>query len=310
MSKTKKNTSISVVIPNYNDSEQALVLAEEVSLALHSRKNVPFEIVIVDDGSDLKNLELLKKHSRRMNEIKIVQLRKNFGQQVALLIGLSISKGKFVVTVDGDGQYKADAVLALFDIQSKGFCLISGIRKARKDSYFGKITSKVGGMFIRKLLKLDIKDFGSIKGFTRPLVDAILANQTSTPDVFGTALFLAPQVIETNVNHHPRSEGVSKWTFAKRMKMYFDLYLKCSDDNFGILFKFGGLLFLLSPAFTLTIFLYKFVFGHGDSVFSIASFGAIFFLTGLQLMMWSLSASMFRKMETAREVVIRNFVER
>ena len=46
--------------------------------------------------------------------------------------------------------------------------------------------------------------------------------------------------------------------FAKRMKMYFDLYL-CSDDNFGILFKFGSLLFLLSPAFTLTIFLYKFV---------------------------------------------------
>ena len=77
----------------------------------------------------------------------------------------------------------------------KAFCLISGIRKARKDSYFGKITSKVGGMFIRKLLKLDIKDFGSIKGFTRPLVDAILANQTSTPDVFGTALSLAPQVL-------------------------------------------------------------------------------------------------------------------
>ena len=51
-------------------------MAEEVSLALHSRKNVPFEIVIVDDGSDLKHLELLKKHSRRMNEIKIVQLRK------------------------------------------------------------------------------------------------------------------------------------------------------------------------------------------------------------------------------------------
>ena len=132
MPKTKENTSISVVIPNYNDSEQALVLAEEVSLALHSRKNVPFEIVIVDDGSDLKNLELLKKHSRRMNEIKIVQLRKNFGQQVALLIGLSISKGKFVVTVDGDGQYKADAVLALFDIESKGFLSNKWYKKGSK----------------------------------------------------------------------------------------------------------------------------------------------------------------------------------
>ena len=86
--------------------------------------------------------------------------------------------------------------------------------KKGSNSHFDKSTS-VGGMFIRKLLKLDIKDFGSIKGFTRPLVDAILANQTSTPDVFGTALSLAPQVIETNVNHHPRPEGVSKWTLQK-----------------------------------------------------------------------------------------------
>ena len=60
MPKTKKNP-ISVVIPNYNDSEQALVWLRR-SAALHSRKNAPFEIVIVDDGSDLKHLELLKKH--------------------------------------------------------------------------------------------------------------------------------------------------------------------------------------------------------------------------------------------------------
>ena len=310
MPKTTKKVNISVVIPNYNDSKQALALSEELSLTLNARENLSFEIVIVDDGSDTKELELIKKYPGRINEIKIVQLRRNFGQQVALLIGLSVSRGQFVVTVDGDGQYKADAVLALFDTKSNGFCLTSGVRKARKDNFFGKITSKVGGTFIRKLLKLNINDFGSIKGFTRPLVDAILANQRSTPDVYGTALSLAPQIIETNVNHYPRSEGISKWTFTKRMKMYFDLYLKCSDDNFGILFKFGGLLFLLSPVFTMTIFLYKFLFDHGDSVFSIASFGAIFFLTGLQLMMWSLSASMFRKMETVKEVDVRHFVER
>ena len=63
-----------------------------------------------------------------------------------------------MVTVDGDGQYKADAVLALFDIQSKGFCLISGIRKARKDSYFANyIESR--GYFYQKIIKVGHKGF-------------------------------------------------------------------------------------------------------------------------------------------------------
>ena len=142
MPKTTKKVNISVVIPNYNDSKQALALSEELSLTLNARENLSFEIVIVDDGSDTKELELIKKYPGRINEIKIGQLRRNVGQQVALLIGLSVSRGQFVVTVDGDGQYKADAVLALFDTKSNGFCLTSGVRKARKDNFLVKLHRK------------------------------------------------------------------------------------------------------------------------------------------------------------------------
>ena len=87
--------------------------------------------------------------------------------------------------MDGD-KYKTDAVLAYLTYD-ESFCLISGM-KARKDSYFGKIIES-RGMFIRKLLKLDIKDFGSIKGFTRPRGCNLQIKRP--PDVFGTALSLA-----------------------------------------------------------------------------------------------------------------------
>jgi glycosyltransferase involved in cell wall biosynthesis len=296
-----KKKLISVVIPSYNDGSSAAKFALELRDYSKAQKK-RLEIIIIDDGSDEHEFYHLINQLKDVENISVFRLKRNFGQQVALCLGLKLARGDLVITVDGDGQYKTDAVAKIAEIDCPKFCLISGVRLNRQDNLISRYTSNIGAFFILRILKLNIKDFGSIKGFSRELVDQILANQYSSPDVYATALSLKPNLIDVEVNHHQRSYGHSRWSLIKRLKMYFDLYLRCSADSFGILFKIGIFLVLASPVSTVLLLIYKVLFGHGDSVFSIISFGAIFFLTGLQFLIWSLIASMFSKLERKQNI--------
>lgn len=308
MKNPKTKIKFSIVIPCFNDQEPTVKFVNSLVQGFIEKKQASYQIIIVDDGSTEGGYLYLEKSLKKFENVNIVRLKRNFGQQIALYVGLTFTSGEVVVTVDGDGQYRSDSVFAMLAAVTENYQLVSGIRENRKDNLVGILTSKVGSLFIRKFLGIAIVDFGSIKAFSKKLVIDIVNARKSDPDVYGSALVLQPQITEIYVKHHTRTKGSSRWSLSKRLKMYFDLYMRTPTDDFGLLFHFGLFIVTISILATCYIIFHKYAFGHGDSVFSILSLGAIFFLAGFQFIVWAFISILFRRLLQLEPKSLRDIV--
>ena len=231
---------ISVVVPSFNDRDIIMPFYEAIRRTLKSADRFDYEIVYVDDGSSDGSQDILASLAEQDPKVIYVELFRNFGQQKALFAGLSVSKGDYVVTLDGDYQYDPDVILSLVSAMGTTYDMASGIRIGRKGSCFEKWSSSLGNMFIRKILGISIQDFGSVKAFSRSLVDRILALKHFYSDVYPTALSLSPSLVEIPVNHKERFSGRSHWNFGMRFRIYLDLYIAYGNDEFRLPFQLGS----------------------------------------------------------------------
>jgi len=128
---------ISFVIPVHNEEDNVSRLHEEI-LAVCRAEGYQFEVIFVDDGSRDGTYRKLQK----LKPIRIIQLRKNFGQTAALDAGIRAAKGDFIVTIDGDLQNDPADVPNLYrELQSKDLDVVSGWRISRKDSFAKRFVS-------------------------------------------------------------------------------------------------------------------------------------------------------------------------
>lgn len=286
---------LTIIVPNYNDGESCSVFLREIVEAMAARPDYSFEVLIVDDGSRDGSVDLLRAAIAAMPGIRLIELFRNFGQQAALHVGLTQARGTIVVTIDGDGQYPASTIPQLADAIRAGAEVASGIRTIRLDTVKDRLSSKLGGYFIRQLLGFDIQDFGAVKAFSRGIVDRVVAAPLGYADVYPAALSWRPKLAEIPIPHRARALGESKWSLTKRVKLYFDLYFKYAEDRFGLIFKAGVFLMLNAVLWTAIGLFYKLLLGHQDSVFLFLAVGAIFFVLGMQFVLWSFTASALKQ---------------
>ena len=285
---------LSVVLPNYNDILSLEPFLHDVDETLSST-NMTYELIIVDDGSTDQSCGRLQELISHFQNLKVVQLKRNFGQQSALYVGLVHSKGDVVITIDGDGQYPAKILPQFVSAIKTGYDIASGVREMRQDTLVTRLTSSIGGWFIRKILNFDIQDFGSVKAFSRDLVNRIISVQVGSFDVYPAALSWHPKIKEIDIDHVERKIGTSKWNLSKRLKLFFDLYFKYGSDEFGLVFKSGGMMIFLSCAVTFLWLSYKFVFGHQESVLLILFLGFLGMCFGIALLFFSMLASVLKQ---------------
>jgi undecaprenyl-phosphate 4-deoxy-4-formamido-L-arabinose transferase len=290
-----EQVELSIVVPNYNDRDSIVPFIDETIAILATRPDYHYEIIVVDDGSQDGSQLVLQRIAAERPQVRLVELVRNFGQQGALYVGLTYARGAIVVTIDGDGQYPPSSILTLADAIRDGHDMASGIRQSRQDDWLGRVSSRAGGYLIRNVLGFQISDFGAVKAFSRPLVERIVAVQLGSPEVYSAALSWRPNLKECPIEHRERARGASKWSLVQRVKLYFDLYFKYADDRFGWVLKGGLLLMLLSVAGVLLLLLYKLILGHQESVFLILAVGAMFFVLGLQLVLWSLTGAALKQ---------------
>ena len=224
---TPTNIRVSVVIPSYNDEPLIIPFYQAVKKAMDAWEGCDYELIYVDDGSADGSRETLAKLAMEDPKITYVELWRNFGQQRALFAGLRQSKGDFVVTIDGDYQYEPAAIRQLVEAMgTEGKCeLASGVRAQRMDGALDMLLSKVGHVIIRNILGINVQDYGSVKCFSRKLVDRIVHLEHHYSDVYPTAFFLHPSFVETPVDHRPRTHGRSHWSFMMRFLLYLDMYI-------------------------------------------------------------------------------------
>lgn len=286
--KMKKATSkplISVVIPSYNDEPIIKPFYTAIVETLESQTDYDFELIYVDDGSSDKSQATLAELAALDSRVTFIEFFRNFGQTQALFAGLSISQGDYVVTIDGDYQYPPEAILQLVSAMSGKYDMASGIRINRQDGWVEIVTSQLATISLRKIFKVDIQDFGSVKAISRSLAEKVLKMRHRFSDVNAAALSLRPSLVEVEVLHKPRPSGDSHWNFWMRLKFWLNLYTTYSEDYFQTPCIWGFLISVVGS--------FSFLFTGVQAILNPTSswikpiFSWMIFSQGFILMTWS-----------------------
>lgn len=153
---------ISIVSPVYNEEEIILKFIERVFEAIKPiETDYQLELILVDDGSRDNSLALMKQTALREPRLKIVQLRKNYGQTAALQAGIDQATGDLIVTMDADLQHFPEDIPAFINKLEEGYDLVCGWRAQREEGLIRRWPSKVANYFLRKASGLNIHDFGT-----------------------------------------------------------------------------------------------------------------------------------------------------
>jgi glycosyltransferase involved in cell wall biosynthesis len=310
-----RKEKITVVLPSYNDREIILPFFEAIQATLLACEDFEFEMIYVDDGSRDCSQEVLTDLALKHDGVVYVELFTNFGQQRALFEGLRRSTGDYVVTLDGDYQYEPIVILQLVRALRDGnYDLASGIRSARKDTISEKLTSKIGNYLIRNVIGLNLKDFGSVKAFSRSLVDAVIGTEHYYSNVYPVAVSLTSNIFEVPVEHKERPIGRSHWNLWDRVKLYLDLFLTHGNNQFDPLLQFGlcvsGLGFFSGGMMVS----WKLFLGHESTYavlmvisFMITLMGISIFMCGLIL---TLLLKVYNQNTFAAPAHVRHFIEK
>ncbi len=217
--------SFSVVVPVFDEEDNAEPLVRGIVEA--SRPiGIPFELVVVDDGSRDRTLPRLREMVDRVPELVVVALRRNFGQTLALQAGLDRARGDAVVTMDGDLQNDPRDIPRLLEGLSRGADVVSGWRKDRQDTLIlRKVPSWIANRLIRLVTRINIHDQGcSLKAYRAEVIRGLDLYADMHRFIAILTMPLGATIAEIEVSHHARTAGTSKYGISRTFKVLADLF--------------------------------------------------------------------------------------
>ena len=215
---------VSFVIPVYNEEKNLRVLYEELIAAGDTLRG-SYEIVFVDDGSSDGSFPALREIQAGDPRVKIIRLRKNFGQTAALSAGFDHARGGVIITLDADLQNDpADAPLLVAKID-EGYDIVCGWRIKRKDKFVSRrLPSKIANWIISRVTKVKLHDYGcTLKAFRGDLIKHIKLYGEMHRFIPAIASTMGTAIAEVPVNHRPRLHGKSKYNLSKSIRVVLDL---------------------------------------------------------------------------------------
>lgn len=221
---TKKDPELSIVIPVYNEAENLPELYREITDSMSQTKK-SYEIIFIDDGSWDESLIVLKKLQKKDPKIKIIRLRKNFGQTAALSAGFDHAKGEIIITLDADLQNDPCDFPRLLEKIDEGYDIVNGWRKKRKDRFLTRrLPSIIANKIISFMTGIKIHDFGcTLKAFRKEVVRNINLYGELHRFIPAIASNIGVIITEIQVNHRPRKHGRSKYSVFRFVKVILDI---------------------------------------------------------------------------------------
>jgi glycosyltransferase involved in cell wall biosynthesis len=259
---------LSVVIPVYNEAPNLQDLCSEVVAALET---LDFELILVDDGSRDESFTLMQALANHDRRIKVIRLRRNFGQTAAMAAGFSAASGEVIVPMDGDRQNNPVDIPRLLTKLEEGFDVVSGWRKSRKDTFITrKLPSLLANRLISRMTHVPLHDYGcTLKAYRKEVLDQVRLYGELHRFVPALAFQSGARVTEIVVDHRPRTAGISKYGIDRVLRVVLDLItvkflLKYSTRPLQLFGKWAFGAFALS-FFTFLVTLYM-KFGEGLSM--------------------------------------------
>jgi len=280
---------LSIVVPMYNEAANLQGLFQRLFPVLHGCGET-FEVVVIDDGSADKTLEMLQQEKLTRPELRLLPLARNFGQHAAVMAGLEAARGEWIVTMDADLQNPPEEIPKLLDAFRRGHDLVNTYREGRKDSFFRCAASRITNLLVRKFSGITLSDFGCmLRGYHRDIVGAMTRRKEFRTFIPALAMLYARNPCEIAVQHADRSRGRSKYSLLRLLSLQLDLVTSFSIAPLRALFFLGWMIAGLGIAFAAFLLVMRFVQGAewaAQGVFTL--FAILFFFVGAQFMAFGL----------------------
>lgn len=237
---------LSIVVPLFNEEESLPLLVEKLLLALRPLGR-SFELVLVDDGSSDRTADVLRQQAAGAPELVAVLLRRNYGQTAAMAAGFDASRGRLIVTLDGDLQNDPADIPMLLERLEEGYDLVSGWRHQRQDHAVSRLLpSKIANALIARVTGVRLHDYGcSLKAYRRELVEDMNLYGELHRFLPALAFIEGARIAEVKVNHNARQFGQSKYGIDRTFRVLMDLFTVWFMKRFltrpMYVFGFGGL---------------------------------------------------------------------
>ncbi len=217
---------LSVVIPFFEEEAAVEPLLDELTCVLEGIGR-PFEVIAVDDGSRDRTFERLARSHERDGRVRVVRLRRNFGQTAALAAGFAEVRGEIVITMDGDLQNDPAVLpdmLKKLD-EGEGFDLVSGWRRERQDATLTRVLpSRIANSIISRVTEVQLHDYGcGLKVYRTMIVRELRLYGEMHRFLPAIAADLGARVCEMPVPHRPRTLGRSKYGLSRSLRVVLDL---------------------------------------------------------------------------------------
>src|SRR5215470_17344032 len=215
---------ISVFLPVFNEEPNLRPLHEKLNQAL-AQLGRTAEIIYVDDGSTDDSLNVLRELAAHDSRVRVIALRRNYGQTPAMAAGIHAATGRVLIPMDADLQNDPADIARLLDKLDEGYDVVSGWRKNRQDTLITrKVPSMMANWLISKIGGVPLHDYGcSLKAYRRESLSDVQLYGEMHRFIPIYASWSGARVTEIPVEHHARTMGKSKYGISRTFKVIFDL---------------------------------------------------------------------------------------
>src|SRR6202030_2875990 len=215
---------LSVVIPIHNEEPTILRLYDRLTLVLEKLRK-PYEIIFVDDASTDRSFDLLANLVETDGRLKVIRLRRNFGQTAALSAGFDEAQGNVIISLDGDLQHAPEDIPALLAKIEEGYDIASGWRKDRIDNALTrKIPSRIANWLMAKSSGIALRDFGTtFKAYRAEVLKDINLYGELHRFIPALASFYGARIAEVPIRNSPRVSGGSHYGLGRTFRVMFDI---------------------------------------------------------------------------------------
>ena len=305
---------LSIIIPIYNEQESLDSLFEELSGLFGQEAET--EIIFINDGSSDNTLNILESKIKNYPSWSIINLYRNYGKSVALQAGFDNSKGEIIATMDADLQDNPKEIHHLIEELEKGYDVVSGWKKNRKDPLEKKIASKIFNFFVRVFSGLKIHDSNcGIKVFKREVTEMLTlygGRHRYIPLLAHQKKFLISEVV---VDHREREFGISKYGVKRYSDGFFDfltiLFLgKYMDRPLHFFGSLGFISVLLGVGIESYVLYLKYILLDSfQQHIALIILGAILIIVGLQLFTFGLMGELIVNKKYKDRNYIKEIIE-
>ncbi len=215
---------LSIVIPIHNEEPAILPLYDRLTAVLETLRK-PYEILFVDDASTDRSFDLLANLVETDGHLKVLRLRRNFGQTAALAAGFDEAQGDVIVSLDGDLQHDPEDIPLLLEKIEQGYDIASGWRKHRVDNALTrKIPSQIANWMMKRASGVELHDFGTtFKAYRAEVLKDVNLYGELHRFIPALASSYGARIVEVPIRNIERPNGASHYGLGRTFRVFFDI---------------------------------------------------------------------------------------